>query len=360
MSTSQRTWMAVCATVAILVLPVRTVEAITIAGELVVDLRGVDLEGSSNTWINQDTTGDTVGDFVTKDMENVNIATDIGDGTTTAPFSLYVPQNPNKAVLSSLETPASLEGNSTRTVEAWINAVTTPGGATVAGWGTSGNSMMSSFRYSGGGNGLFSGWFIDSGWDGATLPTNEWVHVAYTWDGTSATGYINGSQVATADLSGNENYPLATAHAFLGVGAGRNAGTDAFNGYIADVRVHTGVLSSADVMNNYSEGIATSADLPGDLDGDGDIDSVDLGILRTNLFTNGFSSQGDINRDGTIDWVDWRLLKDNPARQFGDISPGSIGSSPTQVPEPSSLIGSLLASAALGGILVRRRHRCRK
>lgn len=304
------------------------------AGELVVDLRASDLDAGTNTWTNRDTVGDTVGNFVTKSTANLNVATDITDGTTTVPKSLDIALDAMNAVLSESQTPASLEGNNTRSVEAWIFPNGTAGSSTPVGWGQSGDDDMSSFRYTGnGGNGMFSMWFNDVGWGGAELPTGEWVHVAWTYDGTfsnNARGYINGELIATGTLA-----PLTTTHNFLAVGAGREAQTDPFDGYLADVRVHTGVLSDIQVLNNFEAGIDPDEGLLCDFDGDGDCDSLDFDKVRDNLFTAGSVADGDANRDGFIDLEDYRLVKDDPARVIGVVG-SSLGAS-SQVPEPASL-----------------------
>jgi len=248
------------AVLAFLALSPMTQGALTTAGELVVDLRAHTLNASATTWTNQDASGDTVGNFSTYGGGNLNVAS-VG-GVSKA---LHVNNAINNAVISAVATPASIEGNNTRSVEAWIYANGTGGSSTPVGWGASGNGAMSSFRYTGNtGNGLFSGWFIDAGWGGASLPAGEWIHVAWTYDGMSVRGYTNGILANAVDLSGLSYHPLVTSHKVLCVGSGREGVTDPFDGYVADVRVHTGVLSDADVLNNYHEGIyVAGAEAPG-------------------------------------------------------------------------------------------------
>ena len=218
--------------------------ALITAGELVVDLRAINLTSSSTTWTNMDNTGDTVGNFVTKGGGNLNVG-NIGGITKT----LFVDTTINNSVLSALNTPASLLGNSTRSVEVWVYPLSSSATSAAVGWGTSGNSFQSSFNYNTGGNGLFSGWNLDTGWNGS-LPIGNWIYLAYTYDGTSLKGYTNGVQNKSVAFG-----PMATASAKMSVGGARAASADPFRGYIADVRVHTGALSASDVANNFSEGI---------------------------------------------------------------------------------------------------------
>lgn len=96
---------------------------------------------------------------------------------------------------------------------------------------------------------MFSGWNLDTSWNG-TLPTGSWVYLAYTYDGTTLKSYTNGVLNKSVAFG-----PMSTASAKISVGATRAATADPFQGYIADVRVHTGVLSTSDVANNYGQGI---------------------------------------------------------------------------------------------------------
>ncbi len=214
------------------------------AGELVVDLRAMDLDASSTTWTNRDANGSTVGNFVTRNGNNLNVS-----GIDGVSKALFVNGDNNNAVLSALNAPSSLLGNSTRSVEVWVYPVASSATSAAVGWGTSGNGAQSSFNYNTGGNGLFSGWDMDTGWNGS-LATGRWIYLAYTYDGATLKGYSNG--VLNKSLAFG---PMATASAKLGVGAARAVSADGFKGYIADVRVHTGALSASDIANNFTHGI---------------------------------------------------------------------------------------------------------
>lgn len=320
-----------------------------VKGELVVDLRVADLEGNTATWMNRDTAGDTMGDFNTLGGGNLNTAAFVAGGGITVPFALDVAQSSLNPLRAANQVPTSLQGASTRSVEAWIFARNGGPNQAVVSWGSGGNNNDSSFNWSNNSNsGMFNGWNNDSPW-GNPVITGEWVHVAWVYDGSAVRGYRNGVLDNTHTASA-----LTTPESFMTVGSVRGGGGDPFTGLIADVRVHTGVLTQSEIQDNYSLGIAPLISTPGDFDGDGDLDSADLGILRGNLFTSGSSSDGDYNRDGYIDWDDWRLFKDNPARQVGFFSPAAPLIA--NVPEPGSLTCLTLAAFSLIGASTRGRR----
>jgi len=243
------------AVVAILSLPMlggtaRSAGAVVIAEELIVDLRAADLDATSSTWVNQATSTATVGNFSTKGGGNLNV---VGiDGISKA---LRVEADLNQSVISALNAPISLLGNNTRTVEIWMYSSTVSGTSTPVSWGVApvsfSDHFLSSFRTNDtANNGMFSSWANDAGWGEEAIETGEWVYYVWTWDGTTIRGYRNGVLINSKTLSA-----LATADARITIGAERNGVTGAVDGYIADVRIHTGVLSDADILNNFHEGI---------------------------------------------------------------------------------------------------------
>ena len=82
--------------------------------------------------------------------------------------------------------------------------------------------------------------YPDSG--GAKLPIGQWTHVAVTFDGTTATFYINGAQTGSGGFSFGQDKDAA-----VHFGSDDPNGGNAFNGALDDVRLYDTVLSAAEI-----------------------------------------------------------------------------------------------------------------
>ncbi|MEO0530762.1 MAG: dockerin type I domain-containing protein [Planctomycetota bacterium] len=99
------------------------------------------------------------------------------------------------------------------------------------------------------------------------------------------------------------------------------------------------------VTASFTVGDDVVAPFPGDANGDGTVDLLDLDILGSNFGTPSGATfaDGDFNGDGTVDLLDLDILGGN----FGNSAPAFA------VPEPTSLVIVLSAAA---GIATRRRR----
>lgn len=308
--------------------------AIEVAGQLLTDLRAYQLDGDANSWSNN--AAGALGDFFTVGGGDLNVSSGVGGVNR----SLYVDGDISQAVRSAATTPSALEGNNTRSIEAWLYANGLGGASTPVGWGDSGNNQMSSFRYtSNSTNGMFSGWFNDAGWGGATLPTGQWVHAAWTYDGQQVRGYLNGVLENTAPLSAN----LATIDSLVIVGGGRNGSTDAFDGYLADVRIHTGVLTDNQVTDNYQEGVAIPPVL-GDYNNDGIVNAIDYAVWRETYATGGLLNPATEEvSPGQTDIADFLYWRERYGATNSGEPPGS-----TSTPEPAAWLLAAIPLALAG------------
>jgi hypothetical protein len=77
--------------------------------------------------------------------------------------------------------------------------------------------------------------------------------------------------------------------------------------------------------------------VPGDTDGDGDVDLLDFNTLKDNFGTMGGVDKGDFNDDGNVTLEDFNILKDN------------FGAGAAAVPEPATWILGCLSFVAMLG-----------
>lgn len=81
------------------------------------------------------------------------------------------------------------------------------------------------------------------------MRSNTWYYVAVTFNGTTATGYINGQQVATGVTAGY----VASTGGGLNIGD-RSDGGFSFPGYMDEVALYSNVLSAPDILSHYQAG----------------------------------------------------------------------------------------------------------
>lgn len=156
--------------------------------------------------------------------------------------------------------PAGISGAGTRSIEVWAYNPGIVAEETLVAWGRRGGPDGTNMSFNYGNHPSFGavghwGGAADLGWGGIVTPTaGQWHHLVYTYDGTTARVYSDG-QVRNGRL-----IPLNTHSGFpINVGA-QNVnpapnleGGLRLSGAIGAVRVHDGVLTAADILNNYNQ-----------------------------------------------------------------------------------------------------------
>lgn len=167
-----------------------------------------------------------------------------------------------------------------------------------------------------------------------SVPLNEWVHVAFTYDGGAIKIYINGeldvSSLRTGAITITDQW---AAIGRVGIKGGAEiicCGARAFNGIIDEARIWNVALTAGQVKASYDLGNGTQIKEK-DLDDDGDLDVI---------FTSAFYELEDgetitltmlpVDPSVSIAWVMNHRV--TPKRTFGDITPGEVSASGYSVP----------------------------
>jgi uncharacterized repeat protein (TIGR03803 family) len=185
------------------------------------------------------------------------------------------------------------------TIEAWVYANGTPAVASgIAGnWDDlTGNNRTYLFWLYGGRLGFYishDGTGYTSVADSTPLPTNSWVHVAATYDGTNMVIYRNGVQVGLTVYPGiiaTNSRPF-----FIGRTDGGGVSSEYWNGLIDELSLYNRALSSNEIAAIYSAGSAgkfstkpyflTAINLPNGLTGFPYSQTVSAGVTTGNTFS---------------------------------------------------------------------------
>ena len=108
--------------------------------------------------------------------------------------------------------------------------------------------------------------------ESVAFPTNEWVHVAFTYDGATHKLFKNGAKIAEAEYTGALNYPVSQQpdNGVVGIGvktaddgSGPDAGAPGFwQGSFDDFGFWDGALSEAQIQTIYTNGLAGISIIP--------------------------------------------------------------------------------------------------
>jgi MYXO-CTERM domain-containing protein len=160
--------------------------------------------------------------------------------------------------------PGGITGNATRTVETWVYQGNVNSEETLVAWGRRGGGDGTNNSFNWGTNGTFGaygGWGggPDMGYGAGQPAKGAWHHIVYTYDGANKSVYVDGNLAnaeadATLNTHASHEILLGAQHAAASVpGAPNVDGANRLGGIIGRVRVHDGVLTAADVLNNFNE-----------------------------------------------------------------------------------------------------------
>ena len=171
-----------------------------------------------------------------------------------------------------VQPPAGLVGaNPTRSIEVWALNPTIESEETMVAWGRRGGPDGSNMAFNYGFQNQFGAvghWGStgpDLGWNdaGGAPPANVWHHLVYTYDGQSTRVYSDGvlqnSELLGAGVINTHTHPIGLATQLEADGV---TPTPTLRGSLtlARVRIHDGVLTPAQIVNNYEFEKATFQD----------------------------------------------------------------------------------------------------
>ncbi|RIK73924.1 MAG: hypothetical protein DCC68_24060, partial [Planctomycetota bacterium] len=237
-----------------------------VAGELLVDLRATDPTATTAAWNNLG----TLGDFAR--IGNPQVQTIAG--VTAVALNFDHPSGGWDDAYQGPLAPASITGSSTRSIEIWAynpnDGLQTLEETAVA-WGRRGGPEGSNLTFGYGNSNI---WGAVGHWGNPDMPwfpaggsptLGQWHHMVYTYDGTIVRLYSDGVQtysetVGALGTHGGTTINLGTQNGTSGLLslAEGQAGSLA----LANVRIHTGILSPADIATNFQLGVLTSSTPP--------------------------------------------------------------------------------------------------
>ena len=245
---------------------------IQVAEELFVELSASDPSAGSPVWTN--TAPATIGDF----FEVGDPFVETVEGVTAVTFNTTGVQD---AYQSELDAPEGLVGTDpTRSIEAWVYNPSTDEEETIVSWGARNNGAGTNMSFNYGTSPAFGAvghWGApDLGWsnEGGAPSSGQWHHLVYTYDGTTTRVYADGCLVDEAACETNsEELGAGVINTFTPskvtiasqlepdgmVLTGVLRGTLS----IAELRVHDGVLTPAQIQNNFDIGCPLYCPPPG-------------------------------------------------------------------------------------------------
>jgi hypothetical protein len=137
-----------------------------------------------------------------------------------------------------------------------------------------------------------------------TGKANQWLHLAFVWsaDNSTCSAYLNGtlanSQSVAIDMDPNITPPL-----HVGYGYDTSLG---IHGSVDDLQIYNYTLSSSQVQSIYNQ---APTPLPGDINLDHIVNSIDWSIMNAHWFTN--YAPADLNSDGIVNSIDFSILNAN-------------------------------------------------
>jgi hypothetical protein len=236
------------------------------AGDLIVNLQAQDLVVGATVWTNRTDNANSVGNFTNLSGGNLNVLSSLALANDYHNVNVLNVANGVGAVQSSLLAPTEILSNGPVSMEAWVYATGFGNQDAALAYGIAGGSATypqeeRALEYGTAGYGAFTADYGDADLGWSTAPTVGWHYLVATYDGTTLNLYQDGATNATIATPG----VLNTLQTYVEVGSQNNSpangpfiltgGGNPFDGYIGAARLESGVLTEAQVKNNFSAGL---------------------------------------------------------------------------------------------------------
>jgi N-acetylneuraminic acid mutarotase len=224
---------------------------------------------------------------------------------------------------------ADIAYNGDRTIELWVNSAALSNPVNTLLHQGSRGLPHGSFQAS---YGSTTSWFDNT----TTVPwtaapsAGSWHHVAYVHSGTQVITYLDGVAVATTAVSTGSN----TLSNKLLIGLARDAAglpitaSETFSGVINAVRVHGGLLTPAQVANNFQAG-------PGGVGGDL---PVVMTLAASSITSSSATLNASVSASGATTTVHFEW---GTSASFGNLTPATMLSNTFQTQPLTGLLGGL-------------------
>lgn len=191
--------------------------------------------GSGTAW--NDLSGRNTNGILTGTGNSLTIS---GSGSTID--SLYF----NGSAFASLATESFNYGQTARTMMAWARPTGFNNYGAIFAYGTNGSNQGTGIAQLSTGTNYGSYSQNVEAWGGGTPQINTWAHVAFTYNGTNATMYVNATIVNGPT---GKNWSVVQNIAYVGMNLNN---TETWIGNIAQVMFYNRSLSSAEITQIYN------------------------------------------------------------------------------------------------------------
>jgi hypothetical protein len=134
---------------------------------------------------------------------------------------------------------------------------------------------------------------------------NTWNHYALTWTSSGALAFYRNGQLLASDAANTLTFNPGLMSYFLGYEGWGSA--NFLKGTMDEVALHNRVLTQSEIQQSMNGTVCvppTNGALPGDVNGDGRVDVLDLIFITNQFGRSPYLAAADANTDGAVNLFD--------------------------------------------------------